>query len=247
MAADSPLRRACAAADALTGVPGARLYRGRIASPAGFADTGDASPEDAAANCAARLSLTGTPFSDVETAGGYLNFTLSEGWFRALPSFWTETHAGAARDALPFSETPVRDAGFPSSYVPFDRRFLAALGQRENPAVYARQDAGNPGWLVRYTLRRLAFFRRGADEGESAAASAPDCPLSRAERELLLLAAELPGLDGRRRARGVLTLCRAVWAVTPQKLGALSLETAERALRDALARCAEEFGADGET
>lgn len=252
MAGESPLRSACAAANALTGVPGARLYRGRIASPAGFSAAEGIPPEDAARRLAARLSLAGTPFSSAEAESGYLNFTLSEEWFRALPSFWTETAAELPQEGVSFLETPVKDEAFPARYVPFDRVFLSLLRRQDSLSLCARQDAENPGWLVRYTLRRLADLRQRS--GTQAAVQAEHAPvpdavfvLTDAERELLLLAAELPGLDGRRRAQGVLALCQAVWAAAPQRLSTLSRETAELAIRDAAARCAGAGRESGET
>lgn len=116
--------------------------RGTISNP-----TPRALRLDAAA-LAAGIDLTGSWFSAVKHQGGFLNFTLSENWYRAA--------AAQMPDPASLPSEPPLTTAFPAVIAPEDWRFAKALyGRPPAPEQCARQDASNPGWLVRYTLRRL--------------------------------------------------------------------------------------------
>lgn len=220
-----PLARACAAADRLTGAPGARLREGVIASPAAFSlarNTGQ-SADALAAELASRLSLEGTCFSAVEAQGGYLNFTLSRSWYRSV-----EDAALLAEYPVQKMQYPVELPDYPASIHPFDWRLLTLLGKGKAPGpdLAARQDRANPGWLLRYTARRLAAF--GGD--------VPSGAYTAQERAPLLALAECLEREGGslRLARSLLALTDAVWQISPQRLPPRTAAAAGRVLEQGL-------------
>lgn len=214
---ENGIARACAEADRLTGTAGARLRQGQIASPAAFrlAKKRGLSPEAAAERMAAELALAPRYFSAVLPQRGYLNFALSEEWYRRTEdaALLLGCHGEEKQDIG-------REAGFPAAIVPFDGRFLAALGEPAAPERSARQDRENPGWLVRYTARRLARFAARPDRGGS--------PEGR--RAVLLAAAALPAAGTEETARALVRLARQVWAAKPQRLPPKTAEAARRTL-----------------
>ncbi|MCD7757397.1 MAG: hypothetical protein LUH45_04425 [Clostridiales bacterium] len=155
------------------------------------------------AKLAERIDLTGSWFQKVEAEGGYLNFFPALAWYNAaveqLPPVGPEANL----------QTP--DVAFPAALHPADWAFWQALrGTEPDPALMARQNAANPGWLVRYTARRLADL-------EPRASAALDWTAER--RQLLWTLAQFPQQGNRRRtARYLLALAREIWAIGPQTL-----------------------------
>ncbi|MCD8147656.1 MAG: hypothetical protein LUD84_10365 [Clostridiales bacterium] len=149
------------------------------------------------------MDLTGSWFQRVEAAGGYLNFFPAPAWYCAaveqLPPVGPEV------DLLPLN------VDFPATIHPEDWAFWQALrGTAPDPALMARQDAANPGWLVRYTARRLADLELRAD-------AALDWTAER--RQLLWTLAQFPQEGNRRRMAGyLLMLAGKIWDVGPQNL-----------------------------
>lgn len=91
-----------------------------------------------------RLVLDDTFLESVTCEGGFFNFILKEAWFTAAvqqPLDW---------DELP-TLSPV-ETDFPAAIHPGDWAFA---GKKASPALCARQDEKNPGWLVRITEQRL--------------------------------------------------------------------------------------------
>ncbi|MCD7887714.1 MAG: hypothetical protein LUG44_08920 [Clostridiales bacterium] len=152
---------------------------------------------------AGRIDLAGSWFQAMEAEGGYLNFFPAPAWYNAaverLPA------------AGPEAALPTLDVDFPAAIHPADWAFWQTLrGTAPDPALAARQDAANPGWLVRYTARRLAAL-------EPRASSALDWTAER--RQLLWTLVQLPREGtGRRMAGYLLALAREIWAVGPQSL-----------------------------
>lgn len=200
------LTAACEEADNLiAAVLGARCpvrsrlsQRGTIANPAPRALRLDG------AALAGSIDLTGSWFSHVEQEKGFLNFTLSEGWYQAA--------AAQAPEAPPPLPEPPLTGVFPAVIAGEDWRFAKALYGAPVPELCARQDASNPGWLVRYTLRRLKVLE----------ARAPvTLPLRDAERSLLRTLARFePGASPHQQADYLYALARQLWE---QPLPALSL------------------------
>ncbi|MCD7919369.1 MAG: hypothetical protein LUG45_04740 [Clostridiales bacterium] len=223
---EGPLTQARAAADRLTGGPGARLRGQMIASPAAFSLAKDApQPAEALAEeLARRLPLEGTCFSAVEAREGYLNFTLSQGWYRSV-----EDAALLAEYPVQKMQYPVKLPDYPASIHPFDWRLLTLLGKGNapGPGLAARQDEANPGWLLRYTVRRLAAFGSEAT---------PSDGYSAAEQALLLtLAVCLDQTAGSLpHARSLLWAAEAVWRVSPQRLPPRTALAACRVLEQGL-------------
>lgn len=221
---EGPLTLARDAADRLTGRPGARLRGQRIASPAAFALARDAGqPAEALAEALARsLPLMGSCFSGVEAQGGYLNFTLSQGWYRSVEDaalLWKTNPQGARQ---------TRPPDYPAAIHPQDWRLLTLLGRGKapDPGLAARQDRENPGWLLRYTARRLAAFG-GNRPSEGYTAQEQALLLSLAEC-LEQAAGSLP------LARSLLAAAEAVWRVTPQRLPPRTARAACRVLEQGL-------------
>ena len=122
------------------------------------------------------MDLTGTWFVKAVPVGGYLNLTFAPAWYDA-----------AAREPAP-AGTPVTTPvppmpDFPAEIFAGDWRCLCRT-QKKCPTAQlaARQDAGNPAWLVRYTAQRL---QRLADREALPASQA----WTEGEQALLLLAA----------------------------------------------------------
>ncbi|MCD8340876.1 MAG: hypothetical protein LUC87_01835 [Clostridiales bacterium] len=222
---EGPLIQARAAADRLAGGPGARMRGQVIASPAAFSlakNTGQPAEELAAA-LAQRLALEGTCFTAVQAQGGYLNFTLAPGWYRSV------------EDAALLAEYPARNMqhpaaipAYPAAIHPLDWRLLTLLGRGEAPApgLAARQDGENPGWLLRYTARRLAAF--GGDT--------PSEGYTAEEQALLLRLAECLEQTGGSLplAKSLLRAAEAVWRITPQRLPPRTALAACRVLEQGL-------------
>ncbi|MCC8074362.1 MAG: hypothetical protein LIO95_00220 [Clostridiales bacterium] len=150
-----------------------------------------------------RIDLTSSWFQKVEAEGGYLNFFPALAWYNAaveqLPPVGPE-------EAL-----PTMNVEFPATLHPADWRFWQALrGTDPDPALMSRQDAANPGWLVRYTARRLADL-------EPRASAALDWTAER--RQLLWTLVQFPQQGNRRRVAGyLLALAGEIWDVGPQAL-----------------------------
>lgn len=215
---ENEIARACAAANQLTGTGGARLRQGEIASPAAFrlAKTYGLPPEAAAEVIASELTPDERYFSGVTPQRGYLNFVLSDAWY---------SHVEDVTLLTEYPESAVQDSGimldFPAPVCPFDRSFLEALGEEALPGRAARQDRENPGWLVRYTAKRLERF------GNTLAPPRyPD-----GGKAVLLAVAAFPAGGRKETARALLRLTERVWAVSPQKLPPRTAEAARRALR----------------
>jgi hypothetical protein len=196
----------CREADALTGGRGAKLRGDQIASPAPFALAGQAGcpPEALARQMAQTLPLQGSSFSAVAAAGGYLNFTLSPAWLSAL-----EEQLCLIANTEPDEQDIAIIPDLPVRCLQGDLALLPLLGRRPSVETAARQDGQNPGWLVRYTLRRL---RRFGAVGEAAEPALPSA--------LLLAAAQLlePGVPRRICAQRLVALTEQIWRVTPQRL-----------------------------
>ncbi len=223
---EGPLTQARAAADRLTGRPGARLRGQIIASPAAFALARDAGqpPEALAGALAPTLPQEGPCFSSVEAQGGYLNFTLSQGWYRGV-----EDAALLAEYPARTTQYPVALPDYPASIHPFDWRLLTLLGKGKapSPGLAARQDRENPGWLLRYTARRLAAF--GGETPPSGAYTVEAQGLLLALAECLEeTAGSLP------HARSLLRAAEAVWRVAPQRLPPRTALAARRVLEQGL-------------
>lgn len=215
---ENELARACLLADRLTGTAGARLWQGKIASPAAFrlAKKRGLPPQRTAEVLASELTLDGRYFSTVTPERGYLNFTLSDGWYRHVEeaALLADDRRGIVQDSEPV-------CGFPATVAAFDRRFLTALGEDAAPERAARQDRENPGWLVRYTALRLEWF---------GSASAPACYPDEG-RAVLLAAAALPAAGTKETSRALLHLAEQVWAASPQRLPPRTAEAARRMLQ----------------
>ncbi len=206
---EGPLTRARAAADRLTGRPGARLRGQIIASPAAFALAKDAGHPAAvlAADLASRLPLEGSCFSAVEAQGGYLNFTLSQGWYRSV-----EDAALSVDYPARTAPHPVAMPDYPASIHPFDWYLLTLLGKGKapDPSLAARQDGANPGWLLRYTARRLAAF----------GSETPSDGYTPQEQGLMISLADCleQKAGSLHQDRSLLRALEAVWRVAPQRL-----------------------------
>ncbi len=149
------------------------------------------------------IDLTNSWFENVEAESGYLNFFPAPVWYDAAVE--------ALPPVGPEAVLPTLDVDFPAAIAPEDWAFWQALrGTAPDPALLARQDAANPGWLVRYTARRLADL-------EPRAGAALDWTVER--RQLLWTLAQLPREgSGRRMAGYLLALAGEVWGIHPQTL-----------------------------
>ena len=128
-----------------------RVHNGCLATPAPFrlAKERQTSAEVCAQALAASVDLTGTWFSQAVPAGGYLNLVFAAEWYDAAAR--EPAQAGVpVTDPVP----PIPD--FPAEIFPGDWRCLCRTQKKQPaPQLAARQDAGNPAWLVRYTAERL--------------------------------------------------------------------------------------------
>lgn len=188
------------------------------ARPSDRADLVSAAPRalgtDAAA-LAERLDLSGTWLDCVTARAGFLNFTLSAAWYEAAVTQPPEI-------VLLPDPSPV-SMDFPAKIDPFDWCFLNALrGKVPDPALAARQDAANPGALLRLTLRRLEQV-----EGRVP----PVTDWTEETRRFLLLLAQLePAARPKRQAIYLETVARRVWDLGPLHLSAPLLRFARGAL-----------------
>ncbi|MCD8008900.1 MAG: hypothetical protein LUF68_08240 [Clostridiales bacterium] len=150
-----------------------------------------------------RMDLAGSWFQKVEAEGDYLNFFPAPAWYSAA----VETLPPVGPEAV----LPPLEADFPATIAPADWAFWQALrGTAPDPALLARQDAANPGWLVQYTARRLADLEPRADAALGWTAE---------RRQLLWTLAQLPqGGSGRRLAGYLLALAGEIWGIGPQNL-----------------------------
>ncbi|MCD8189481.1 MAG: hypothetical protein LUD78_04555 [Clostridiales bacterium] len=150
-----------------------------------------------------RIDLAGSWFHKVEAEGGYLNFFPAPAWYDAA--------VDAPSPVGPEIVLQPLDVVFPAVIAPEDWAFWQVLrGTGPDPALVARQDAANPGWLVRYTARRLADL-------EPRACATLNWTAER--RQLLWMLAQLPQEGNRRRMAGyLLALAREIWDIGPQTL-----------------------------
>ena len=155
-----------------------RIHNGCLATPAPFrlAKERQTSAEVCAQALAESVDLTGTWFSQAVPAGGYLNLVFAAEWYDAAAR--EPAQVGTLVTSL---VPPIPD--FPAEIFPGDWRCLCRTQKKPpTPQLAARQDAGNPAWLVRYTAQRL---QRLAERS---------VPVSQdwteGEQALLLLAAE---------------------------------------------------------
>ena len=107
------------------------------------------SAEVCAQALAESVDLTGTWFSQAVPAGGYLNLVFAAEWYDAAAQ---EPAQAGVPVASPVPPIPA----FPAEIFPGDWRCLCRTHKKPpNAQLAARQDAGNPAWLVRYTAERL--------------------------------------------------------------------------------------------
>lgn len=160
-----------------------RLTGGWCGSPEGFplAARGNRQPVRVAEELARRIDLTNSWFDRVAVTGGYLNFRLAQGWYTAVDT----------EPVIPgpeCSEAVPLPPDFPATIHLGDWSFLwRSSGEKRRPrsALAARQDMGNPAWLVRYTGRRMGTLagREGTEIPEV---------WSEVDRTLLRMGAEYP-------------------------------------------------------
>lgn len=181
-----------------------RIYRGGLATPVFQLAKRSGKPAEACAQALAEsVDLTGTWFSEAVPAGGYLNLVFAAEWYDAAAQ---EPAQAGVPVASPVPPVPA----FPAEIFVGDWRCLCRT-QKKPPApqLAARQDAGNPAWLVRYTAERL---QRLAER------SAPVSQVwTEGEQALLLLAAEFAQRQERdtpaQLFRYLTGLARQVWQV----------------------------------
>lgn len=147
------------------------------------------------------ISLGGTFLEAVSHQGGFLNFTLGSDWYDAALKLPLQEK--------PFPPLPPCSLSFSAQIHPEDWAFA---GKQADPQRCARQDAANPGWLVRITEQRLRSVEPFAKEDV--------CWTDDLRRLLLQLAA----LEGEKSA-GRLSLqlgdaARLIWQIGPHRLPA---------------------------
>lgn len=128
-----------------------RVHNGCLATPAPFrlAKERQVSAEVCAQALAASVDLTGTWFSQAVPAGGYLNLLFAAEWYDAAAREPAQVGTMVTRPVPPIPD-------FPAEIFPGDWRCLCRTQKKPpTPQLAARQDAGNPAWLVRYTAQRL--------------------------------------------------------------------------------------------
>ena len=179
-----------------------RVHNGCLATPAPFrlAKERQTSAEVCAQALAESVDLTGTWFSEAVPAGGYLNLVFAAEWYDAAARELVQAGVPVASPVPPV----------PAEIFPGDWRCLCRTQKKPPTAqLAARQDAGNPAWLVRYTAERL---QRLAER------SAPVSQVwTEGEQALLLLAAEFAQRQERdtpaQLFRYLVELARQVWQV----------------------------------
>lgn len=174
--------------------------RGTVSNPAALALGLDGE------RLASSIDLRQSWFHQVCIESGYLNFTLSPQWYQA------------ALDELPSNlpqppSFPRQTADFSAEIHPEDWHFWLALkGKAPTPAMAARQDRENPGWLVRYTTQRLMDLEPRAEKNIAWDAG---------QRQLMLTLVQYPqGERPRRLAAYLVGLARQIWELAPQRLSA---------------------------
>lgn len=128
-----------------------RVHGKGFATPAPFrlAKEQGTTAERCAQALAQTLTLTDTWFSQAIPQGGYVNLTLCPAWYAAVAA---EPARMGGAVTTPVPPLPA----FPAEILPADWRCLCRGSKRPpTPALAARQDRGNPAWLVRYTAERL--------------------------------------------------------------------------------------------
>ena len=182
-----------------------RVHNGCLATPAPFrlAKERQTSAEVCAQALAESVDLDGTWFSQAVPAGGYLNLVFAAEWYAAAMREPAQVGVPVTRPVPPIPD-------FPAEIFPGDWRCLCRTQKKPPTAqLAARQDAGNPAWLVRYTAERL---RKLAERS---------APVSQAwtegEKALLRLAAEFAQRQERdtpaQLFRYLTDLARQVWQV----------------------------------
>lgn len=198
------LRQACEQADnCISGALGGRRPvksrpsdRGTIASPAPRALGLDGE------TLAAAVRLEDSWFEAVSAEGGFLNLTLRAEWYAAA--------LAAVEEAEPFAPYPPVSVDFPAAIDGEDWAIHRFLWKKQpDPARCARQDAENPGWLLRYTVERLAAVQSPEPLGWTAE-----------ERRLMWLMACCPEGSPRKLAYHLTQVVEAVWQITPQRIPA---------------------------
>lgn len=182
-----------------------RVHNGCLATPAPFrvAKERQTSAEVCAQTLAASVDLTGTWFSEAVPAGGYLNLVFASEWYDAAAREPAQVGTMATSPVPPIPD-------FPAEIFAGDWRCLCRTQKKlPAPQLAARQDAGNPAWLVRYTAERL---QRLAER------SVPVSQVwTEGEQALLLLAAEFARWQERdtpaQLFRYLTGLARQVWQV----------------------------------
>ncbi len=128
-----------------------RVHNGCLATPAPFrlAKERQTSAEVCAQALAESVDLTGTWFSQAVPAGGYLNLVFAAEWYDAAAREPAQVGMMVTRPVPPVP-------AFPAEIFSGDWRCLCRTQKKPpTPQLAARQDAGNPAWLVRYTAERL--------------------------------------------------------------------------------------------
>ena len=182
-----------------------RVHNGCLATPAPFrlAKEAQTSAEVCAQALAESVDLSGTWFSEAVPAGGYLNLVFAAEWYDAAAREPVQVGTPVTRPVPPVP-------AFPAEIFVGDWRCLCRT-QKKPPApqLAARQDAGNPAWLVRYTAERL---QRLAERSAPVSLDWPE-----GEKALLLLAAEFAQRQERdtpaQLFRYLTGLARQVWQV----------------------------------
>lgn len=167
--------------------------RGTIANPAPKALHLDGE------ELAGRISLENSWLDTVTCDNGFLNFTLSQKWMDAA------AHAeGEWTEFPPLPPVPVTSPALIHSEDWF------FMGKKASPALCARQDEENVGWLVRMTEERLKKVEPRADVDN----------LWTKERESLLLrlAAYDESMSEGRLRDYLVDLARAIWQIHPHRL-----------------------------
>ncbi|MCQ2441758.1 MAG: hypothetical protein MJ077_01315 [Oscillospiraceae bacterium] len=146
-------------------------------------------------------NLSHTWLESVTCQGGFFNFTLREAWFHE-----------AAQHPLEWEELPPLppvSIDFPAAIHPGDWVFA---GKKASPERCARQDEGNPGWLVRVTEERLRTLENRAETARTWTPS---------QKALLLRLAAYDESASTGRLTAYLTdLSRLIWQEKPHRLPA---------------------------
>lgn len=186
--------------------------------PSDRADLVSAAPRALGADAAAladRLDLNGTWLESVTARAGFLNFTLSAAWYEATVT--------QPPEIMPLPDLSPVSVDFSARIDPFDWCFLSALrGKVPDPALAARQDAANPGALLRLTLRRL-------EQVEGRVPPVTDWTEEN-RRFLLLLAQYESEARPKRQAIYLEAVARRVWDLGPLHLSAPLLRFARGTL-----------------